>query len=63
MSIDYVKNELLVKNIINLHKELGMNYLLIDKGLLSPDSIDTFIREGYSVVVGYGDKARVKISW
>lgn len=40
-----------------------LNYVFIDKNLLSPERINQLKELGYTVVIGYGDTARIKISW
>lgn len=44
-------------------KELGLNYVFVNKDTLTPELIDEVKRAGYSVVVGQGEEARIKISW
>lgn len=38
------------------------NYIFIDKGTFSQETIDKVKNAGYNVVIGYGDVARIKIS-
>ena len=40
-----------------------LNYVFIDKALVSPELQNELRSNGYIVVVGYGDAARIKISW
>lgn len=40
-----------------------MRYTFMDKNLLSNDMVSLLKDNGYSVIIGYGDAARVKISW
>lgn len=40
-----------------------MRYTFMDKCLLSNDMINLLKENGYNVIIGYGDAARVKISW
>ena len=40
-----------------------INYVLIDKKLVKPELIDYLKSLGYSIIVGQGEEARVKISW
>lgn len=40
-----------------------MRYTFMDKNMLSNDMINLLKENGYSVIIGYGDVARVKISW
>lgn len=44
-------------------RELGLNYVFVNKDTLSNKLIDELKQAGYSVVVGQGEEARVKISW
>lgn len=44
-------------------RELGLNYVFVNKDTLSNELIDELKQAGYSVVVGQGEEARVKISW
>lgn len=40
-----------------------INYVFLDKKLVKPELIDDLKSLGYSIVVGQGEEARVKISW
>lgn len=42
---------------------MGMNYIFIDRDILHPDEIDILRNVGYNILIGQGDKARIKISW
>jgi len=44
-------------------RDLGLNYVFVDKNTLSTDLINDLKQSGYSVVVGQGEEARIKISW
>lgn len=44
-------------------RDLGLNYVFVNKDTLSNELIDELKQAGYSVVVGQGEEARVKISW
>lgn len=44
-------------------RELGLNYVFVNKDTLSNELIDELKQAGYSIVVGQGEEARVKISW
>ena len=44
-------------------RELGLNYVFVNKDTLSNDLIDELKQAGYSVVIGQGEEARIKISW
>lgn len=39
------------------------NYIFVDKGIFSQETIEKVKNAGYNVVIGYGDVARIKISW
>lgn len=40
-----------------------INYVFIDRNLVSSDLIDELRSLGYSVVIGQGEVSRIKISW
>lgn len=40
-----------------------INYVFIDKNPENVDLMQVLRDNGYSVIVGYGDAARIKISW
>ena len=40
-----------------------LNYVFIDRDLVSSDLQNELRKLGYSVLVGYGNVARIKISW
>ena len=40
-----------------------LNYIFIDKDLVNPELQNELRNLDYGVVVGYGDAARIKISW
>lgn len=44
-------------------RELGLNYVFVNKDTLPNELIDELKQAGYFVVVGQGEEARVKISW
>jgi hypothetical protein len=51
-------------NFIRAAKECGLNYVFIDKNTFDNKIIEELIKEiGYSIVVGQGEVARIKISW
>ena len=50
-------------NLIDAAYKFGLNYIFIDKWMIDDDTIDGLKGRGYSVVVGQGEKARIKISW
>jgi hypothetical protein len=40
-----------------------INYVFIDKNLVSSDLIDNLRDLGYTLVIGQGEISRIKISW
>lgn len=44
-------------------QNFGLNYIFVDKGMLSDNTLNDLKKLGYSVVVGQGEVARIKISW
>ena len=50
-------------NLIDAAYKFGLNYVFIDKWMIDDDTIDSLKSGGYSVIVGQGEKARIKISW
>ena len=53
----------LLLNLIDAAYKFGLNYAFVDKQMIDEDTIDGLKRGGYSVIVGQGEKARIKISW
>ena len=53
----------LLFNLIDAAYKFGLNYIFIDKWMLDDDTINGLKSSGYSVIVGQGEKARIKISW
>ena len=47
---------------IQVHKN-HMNYVFVDKNIVSSSVIEDLKKSGYSVVIGQGEVARIKISW
>lgn len=41
----------------------GINYIFIDKNMITNETIAELKQHGYSVMVGQGEAARIKISW
>ena len=39
------------------------NYIFVNKGTFSQETIEKVREAGYNVLIGYGDIARIKISW
>lgn len=44
-------------------RELGLNYVFVNKNTLTSKLLDEVKQAGYSVIVGQGEEARIKISW
>lgn len=51
------------ENFIKYAQEIGLNYVFIDKTDRNTKIAENLRQLGYNVVVGYGDVARIKISW
>ena len=50
-------------NLIDAAYKFGLNYVFVDKWMIDDDTINGLKVGGYSVIVGQGEKARIKISW
>lgn len=62
--IDLVEQAHKLIKLVGAARDLGINYVFIDKGLIADEVLNGTIKIlGYSVVVGQGECARVKISW
>jgi len=48
---------------INAAMIFGVNYIFIEKGMITDETIEKLKNCSYSVVVGQGEAARIKISW
>lgn len=57
------EKELAISTMIQDAQWAHMNYMFIDKNLLRQEDIDKLKENGYNVVVGQGEAARIKISW
>ena len=44
-------------------KNLGINYIFIDKHVVDDTLINLLREKGFSILIGMGANARVKISW
>lgn len=44
-------------------KKLGCNYLFLDKNTIPQDIINDLRSKDYTVIIGQGEVARIKISW
>jgi hypothetical protein len=53
----------LLLNLIDAAYKFGLNYIFIDKQMIDDNTINSLKIGGYSVIVGQGEKSRVKISW
>ena len=51
------------ENFIKYAQEIGLNYVFIDKTDRNIKIAENLRQLGYSVVIGYGDAARIKINW
>ena len=50
--------------LITAAQDFGLNYVFIDKGMIDEELLNKLKKSGYySVVVGQGEVARIKISW
>jgi len=58
-----VHNEQLLEELITCAHELGQNYVFINKTDENIKLTENLKTLGYSVIIGYGDTARIKISW
>lgn len=52
-----------LQSLMGTARDLGLNYVFVNKDTLTSDLIDELKQAGYSVVVGQGEEARIKISW
>jgi hypothetical protein len=52
-----------LQSLMGTARDLGLNYVFVNKDTLTLDLIDELKQAGYLVVVGQGEKARIKISW
>ena len=55
--------ELPLEQFLKYAQDLGMNYVFINKTERNVKIAEELRKLGYSVVIGYGDAARIKISW
>lgn len=55
--------KLMLFNLIDAAYKFGLNYIFIDKWMIDDDTINSLKIGGYSVIVGQGEKAKIKISW
>lgn len=52
-----------LQSLMGTARDLGLNYVFVNKDTLTSDLVDELKQAGYSVVVGQGEEARIKISW
>ena len=57
------EEELAITELIQDAHYAHQNYIFIDKGSFSQETIEKVREAGYNIVIGYGDVARIKISW
>ena len=57
------EEELAIIELIQDAHYAHQNYIFIDKGTFSQETIEKVREAGYNVVIGYGEVARIKISW
>ena len=60
---DWAERELALSTMIQDAQWAHMNCVFVDKKLLIQEDIDKLKENGYTVVIGYGEVARIKISW
>lgn len=59
----WAEEELAITNMIWDANWAHLNYIFIDRDLFSKGVIDKLRENGFTVVIGQGDAARIKISW
>ena len=52
-----------LKKLMRAASAFGLNYVFIDKGMVADEVLNQLKKQGFSVVVGQGEVARIKISW
>jgi uncharacterized membrane protein YwaF len=52
-----------LQSLMGTARDLGLNYVFVNKDTLTSDLVDELKQAGYSVVIGQGEEARIKISW
>ncbi len=60
---DWAEEELAISNMICDANWAHLNYIFVDRDLFSKGVIDKLRENGFTVVTGQGDVARIKISW
>lgn len=51
-----------INQIISILKENKINYIFLDKSLFTQEQINS-LKKSYSIIIGQGENARIKISW
>lgn len=57
------EEEFVIGQLMQVANYAHQNYIFIDKGTFSQETIEKVCKAGYNIVIGYGDVARIKISW
>lgn len=52
-----------LQSLMGAARDLGLNYIFVNKDTLDANLLDEVKQAGYSVVIGQGEEARIKISW
>ena len=60
---DWAEEELAISNMIWDANWAHLNYIFVDRDLFSKGVIDKLRENGFTIVTGQGDVARIKISW
>ena len=61
--LDYLVKQGGVYDMINGVQIIGMNYIFIDKKIMDKRLENLLKTDGYSLLVGTGENARIKIYW
>lgn len=61
--LDYLVKQGGVYDMINGAQIIGMNYIFIDKKIMDKRLENLLKTDGYSLLVGTGENARIKIYW
>lgn len=59
----WADQDLAIANMIWNAHWAHMNYIFVDKNLFSQETLNKVKEAGYNLVIGYGEAARIKISW
>lgn len=52
-----------LQSLMGTARDLGLNYVFINKDTIDASLVEELKEAGYSVVAGQGEEARIKISW